>query len=110
MALSPEAKAKLSASWVGRPGYVSNAPLREAFERSGFSFYELARLVDAMRIVRYPSGNYRVGPDCQRVRRVLGYYSVWNSRGRRDTQRFVREETALRYAKALGLDPVDIGL
>ena len=76
---------------------VPNQPLREAFECSEMSAVELAKLLG------YSEANSTP------VLRVLGL--------RRNTpydggafRAVVHETTALKYAEALGLDPVDIGL
>lgn len=86
---------------------VSVVPLREAFERSELSFCKLAWSLGYTRVIK---GTGWVVSDPSPVRRALGL-QAYNSRGHRyPAQKFMREATALRYAEALGLDPVDIGL
>lgn len=101
-----------------RSNWVENAPLREAFERSGLTPVELASLLGVDRVYRTRlkladgterTYEYRSG-DGRAVRRALGFcgYRGWGER--RPPQRYMKQETALRYAEVLGLDPVDIGL
>ena len=84
-------------------GLVNNRPLREAFERSGLTPCELAWRLNSSQI---KEGRWRRA-DSGPVKRVLG---LMNASERNEPQTTVRESTALRYAKALNLDPVDIGL
>lgn len=91
-------------------GYVSNRPLVEAFKRSELTQGELAARLGYFRrhTGRYERRDGGVSvyrftvPDNSPVRRALGLSL--------HSQVVVREATALRYAKALNLDPVDIGL
>lgn len=78
---------------------VPNDVLREAFERSGLSAYQLAVAV-----------NDTAAGASQRARRALGLVG-YISRGRRyPPQRQLKPDTAVRYARVLGVDPVDLGL
>ena len=100
---------------------VDNRSLREAFESSGLTLSALARNLGHLQNGRRTVGGQRkrvpgsLVPDITPVSRALGL--------RPDPQRCIngkyypprkrekmRESTALRYAAALGLDPVDIGL
>lgn len=91
----------------GHPPLVSNGPLREAFERSELSFCKLARDLGYTRVLK---GTGWVVSDPSPVKRALGL-QAYNGHGHRHPpQKFMREATALRYAEALGLDPVDVGL
>jgi len=78
---------------------VSNRALREAFLRSGLSSVDLARRL----------GNPR---RCSHVLRALGIsaYKMRSDYPAKQAQTSIRETTALRYAEALGLDPMDIEL
>lgn len=81
---------------------VSVVPLREAFERSGLNFSDLANSLGYMRSGR------RADPSP--VRRALGFKRYTTRGCLCPPQQSMREATALRYAEALGLDPVDVGL
>lgn len=83
---------------------ISNQPLREAFEGSSFTACDLAR---ALELKRKRRGNDAW--DDARVKRALGLKGRSDYAGGRG-QKQIAETTALRYAKALGLDPVDLGL
>lgn len=76
---------------------VPNAPLREAFERSGLTPHELAA-----RVHWYDRGS----PDAHEVRRVLGLYAHPG----RVTRTTLRSGEALVLAEALGLTPLEVGL
>jgi hypothetical protein len=76
---------------------VSNKKLREEFLRRRESPSEVAFLAGMIR--RDGRGDERA------LKRALGLPSTSLS-----PQRQLHESTALRIAKALGLDPVDIGL
>lgn len=87
------------------PPMISNAPLREAFERGNLT---IAQLANRLGYTRRDHGYSRA--DEQTVLRQLGL-RAYRARGRLNPpQRYVMEKTALRYAVALGLDPVDIDL
>jgi hypothetical protein len=70
---------------------VENAPLREAFLKSGLSFSELARRLDV---------------DSSWPPRALGLRPTGAGR----TQHWVRLETAARLIRAMGLDPHEAGI
>lgn len=78
------------------------APLREAFERSGYRAADVAREL----------GWFQRGkPDGGRVRRVLGLRPWRTKNGRRVYyQEHVSLGVAERLAGALGLDPREVGL
>lgn len=90
---------------------VPVAPLREAFERSGLRACDVAH---ALGWVRRGGGS----ADTQRVRRSLGlaHYTSTRTRadGSRSSWRAVNErigyEHAVRFAAAMGVDPVEVGL
>lgn len=84
-------------------GSVSNQPFREAFEASGRSAGDLARELGYMRR-QYGKQCYDHAP----VLRALGLKKEAPSRGGRLFSH-MREQTALRYAEALDLDPLDLG-
>jgi hypothetical protein len=89
---------------------VDVTPLREAFEASGLTAYEVAdRLGWRSTHVRY--GRVVNRPDPSRVNRALGRkpYNLGRGYGHRHRQA-VRYETALQLASALGVDPFEIGL
>jgi hypothetical protein len=86
---------------------IDNTPLREAFIRSGMSASALARAVG------YPARHLPRGVSQQgtRVKRELGLTPTPAKRGCTPSMRLtVSYDTAVRYAAALGLDPVDIGV
>ena len=85
--------------------FVSNKPLREAFEKSSFSARELADILGYRRTL-----DGRDVPDPSQVKRKLGLaYST--SRGKRwPPQRYLTEETALKFGNLLGLDPHELDL
>lgn len=91
---------------LGARSGIDNKPLCEAFERSGLSACELALRLGYTRL---KAGRWVLG-DSAPVRRALGLRRVILRGERLPRQRFMQRKTALRYAKALGLDPVDIGL
>lgn len=79
------------------------APLREAFERSGLTAAEVARVLDW----RDPRGRI----DGRRVKRALGIVPVAMGRGYGPKcVRSTSYERALKLADAIGVDPVDVGL
>lgn len=84
---------------------VPNQPLREAFQRSDFSPKELAKILGYWRTERK---KYRTG-DGATVRRALGLKKEPPCRGGK-FRVSMQEPTALKYAKALNLDPADVGL
>lgn len=87
------------------------APLREAFEQSGLRACDVAH---ALGWTRRDGGS----ADTQRVRRSLGlthYTSTWmKADGTRLKTRAVNEtigyDHAVRFAAAIGVDPVEVGL
>lgn len=94
---------------------VDNAPLREAFETSDLTAYELATRIGLTR--RYArrrrdgttTGETRIGGDATVALRDLGLKpGAGRARGR--VRLKITSEKALRYAKALGVDPADLGL
>ena len=83
-----------------RRDWLPVAPLRAAFADSGLTLAEVAR---------------RAGSDHAQVGRVLGNRVSYS--GRRDRKaagphrrRYVLYPTAVRLARAMGLDPVDLDL
>lgn len=84
-----------------RSNFIDNRPLREAFERSELTAKQLAHQLGYTRVFRA-----QVTGDDSPVRRALGLKPSCNG----NTQRYMLEATALRYARVLNLDPVDIGL
>lgn len=97
-------------------GLVSNAPLRQAFLESGITANELAVRAGLMRRYSAPrkSGIGRStwkGGDATAALRDLGLKpDIGKGIPRGRMRERISEEKALRYAKALHLDPMDIGL
>lgn len=89
--------------------YVSNKPLREAFLRSGRSSASVARELGHLCKQSRPlvDGTHVLRGDGSMVKRRLG---LLRNSGEVSAQRYMRESTALRYARVLGLDPHEIGL
>jgi hypothetical protein len=88
---------------------VDPAPLREAFLRSGISANEVARRLGWMR----PAwGKYRSPqPDQGRLTRALGLRPY--NPGHGYPQRFrsgIKHETAEQIARAINVDPWEVGL
>lgn len=84
-------------------GEVDNSMLREAFIASGL------RPVDVARRLGWTAPYGRRGqrfPDGPRVSRTLGLIDCGSGHRRR----MVTYDTALSFARVLGLDPVDLGL
>jgi hypothetical protein len=90
-------------------GYVSNRPLREAWEASGLSLSELA---SRMGYVYKTERNILPQTNTAPVERALGLkrYGQRGKSPRRVIQTRMREDVALRYLEAMHLDPVDVGL
>lgn len=84
---------------------VLNEGLREAFILSGLSPGEVAR-----RLGWWRTEKGRRVPDGTRVLRVLGVRTVAGKRERGRRYRRVAYWTAERLARAIGVDPVDVGL
>jgi len=94
---------------------VPNDQLRAAFEKSGMSAHQLATDAGILRrfTIKRRNGEvigHRFGGDATAALRDLGLKPHSDGRGRPAKRHTVREDKALAYAKALGLDPVDIGL
>jgi hypothetical protein len=90
-------------------GYVSNQPLREAWEASGLSLSELARRMGYVYISKKDGGER---PNDAAIQAALGLKRC-KIRGKSPhwtIQKRMREDTALRYLEAMHLDPVDVGL
>lgn len=83
----------------GKRDLVSNGPLREAFMRSPLSQSELARRLGWMRVT----------PDYVRVRRALGLKRD-NAGAPSRWRREIDYDTAVSMCRAMGVDPVDVGL
>lgn len=83
-------------------------PFREAFERSGMTVRELA---DALEWTRPNAG--RSVPDVERVKVTLGLkyrYERTNGVVRHHTNRTISYDNAVLLTRAMGLDPVDLGV
>lgn len=97
-------------------GFVSNATLRQAFLESGITGNELAVRAGLMRTYSAPrkggtGRSYWRGGDATAALRDLGLKpDVGKGVPRGRMRQVITEEKALRYAKALHLDPMDIGL
>jgi hypothetical protein len=94
---------------------IPNDLLRATFEKSGMSAHQLAADAGILRkfTVRRSNGEvigHRVGGDGTVALRDLGLKPHRTGAGRPAKRRKLREDKALAYARALGLDPVDIGL
>jgi hypothetical protein len=83
-----------------REGYVPNAPIREAFIKSGISTYDLASFIGWIK----GAGKE---PDTTRVERALGLRSYKNGKGESTTNISISEENALKIIEAIHYDPVD---
>lgn len=84
---------------------IDVAPLREAFEASGLTPSTVARRLGWMKY----SGH--TDPDVTRLRRALGIAPVIAARtGARYTNQRIGYDLALLIARALNIDPVDVGL
>jgi DNA-binding Lrp family transcriptional regulator len=77
-------------------------PLREAFERSGKSTSDVARGMGWFK----PNGDTQEG----NVTAVLGLRAVPTRKGCRYVRKTVDIDTAERLAKAIGVDPWEVGL
>lgn len=96
--------------------YVPNDRLREAFLESGLTAQEVARRCGwfythrAGYVRRDGTRKQRTSPNGTEVRRVLGLKANGNYKGTQYVCKSLRYETALEIARALELDPVDVGL
>jgi hypothetical protein len=87
---------------------VDVAPLREAFQRSGLSACEVARRMGWIRTRRFDG---RRLPDQSRVVRYLGLREYQPGHGYENRFRArMREDVAERFARALDVDPFEVGL
>jgi hypothetical protein len=88
---------------------VDPAPLREAFQRSGLTANEVARRLDWMRPP--PKGKRSPVPDQGRLRAALGLkpYNPGHGYPLR-FRRGMRYETAELIARAIDVDPWEVGL
>lgn len=84
----------------GRPGKIDNMKLREAFVRSEWSAYEIARRMGWC---------YGVRGDGSRVKRTLGLQADIAGNGRISWRAKVDAETAARMAEAIGVMPWEVG-
>lgn len=89
--------------------YVSNQPLREAWEASGLPLAELAK---RMGYIYVSKNDGRERSDAGAVQAALGLKrcKVRGKSPRWTIRKRMREDTALRYLEAMHLDPVDVGL
>ncbi|MGH2940337.1 MAG: hypothetical protein ACRDPE_19700 [Solirubrobacterales bacterium] len=85
---------------------VSNTKLRKAFLASGVPAYEVAERAGVLRKVSRRRGTPRLAGDGTTLERELGIKRT--SEGNK--KRKLPETRALRYAAALHLYPVDVGL
>ncbi len=85
---------------LGTRDLVSNAPIREAWERWGMTISEFARRM----------GFVTHRPHVQRARKLLGLAPDHRGRGPGNRREHMDYANALRACEALGLDPVDLGL
>jgi len=89
-----------------RPDEVPVGPLREAFERSGLSTNEVARRAGWLRHYVARNGRVRKMGDSTRVRRGLGLVATQGGWVRTH----LTYDEAVALARALDVDPVDVGV
>ena len=99
---APAAKAKLMEEGV------PVEPLQEAFRRSGLTACQLAVRMGWTRNYR-KRGYLWNGGDHTRVLRSLGLYE-YTSKGYRLRQQYMTPEKALKFCRALDVDPWEVGL
>jgi len=90
-------------------GHIPNKAVREAFLRDGRPASRMAEELGHFRhdSRRRKDGTRRVAGDPVAVYRALG---MKPEAMKNMLRRYMRESTALRYAKVLGVDPHEIGL
>ena len=95
---------------VRKRDWVPNEQLREAVLAKGVSYCQIATRMGILRTdSRRPHLGRRFG-DGTAIRRALGV-TGFNSQGRRrDPQKFIDYNYALRIARAANLDPYEAGL
>ncbi len=81
---------------------VPVAPFREAFERSGMSASEVCRRLGWI--------DSRGKPESTRLLRSLGLKDHYHRDGVRRLTQNIDYERAVRIARALDVDPVDVGV
>lgn len=84
---------------------VPRKPFAEAFQRSGMSAQDLARGMGYMRMQRG-----REIPDPTRALRALGLRDERNGGYVRRRGEYISYDLAVRFCRALDLDPVDYGI
>lgn len=84
---------------------IDNTPLREAFEQSDLTAYEVAR-----RLGCFCNRGGRQVPHDYTVKRMLGLIDYESWRGQRSRIGTVSVDKAERLCEILDLDPVDIGI
>lgn len=84
-------------------------PVRDAYQASGMTITELARAL-GWYCGRQRGHRIETMPDTQRVRRHLGLVKDKSGDRVPRVRKHMREKTALKFAKALDLDPRDLGL
>ena len=87
-------------------GHVSNDLLRETFLSSEWTAHALGR---ELGYLRKRNDAHLIGDDSP-VRRALGLKGYSSNGKARPPQRFMKEATALRYAKVLRVDPHELDL
>ena len=81
------------------------APLQELFHKSGLTYSEIAHNVGWMR------SDYPTRADGSRVARALGLYpSMSGINNRNYKSKRISYERAEKLVRAMGFDPVDVGL
>jgi hypothetical protein len=84
---------------------VDVAPLREAFLKSGLTLSDVALAAGWIQKHR----GKREGGDSSRAARYLGL-KPWTTRGNRSFRSHVSYETAVVLARAMNVDPIDVGI
>lgn len=84
---------------------IDNDLLRERFQASGMTAYEVAREIGWINNRRTGRSN----ADSSRVKRYLGIIKHNSGHGYCSYRRSIKLEAALKIAGAIGVDPRDIG-
>lgn len=91
---------------MSRTDLIDVAPIREAVEASGLSYWAVAKHLGWE---RWSTVRCKNEPHAERVKVALGAKPTC-SRGYRYTAETIDYSTAVRIAEACHLDPVDVGL
>ena len=98
-------------SVIGQPrsvvseDWIDNAPIRAAVEQAvagGMTYSAICRALGWLK----PNGS----GDTSRLRRRIGAMPHLAGNGRHDTSRTINYELAVQIARAIDIDPVEVGL